>query len=154
MVELPHDFKEFLNLLNTHQVEYLLVGGYAVAAWGYPRFTGDLDLWIHTSAQNAQKILHVCREFGFDVPNLRLELFTDPNQMTRMGHPPVRIEILNSVSGLKFQDAWPNRVIKEIDGISVSLISLSDLRINKQASGRFKDLADLENLPESFPNDT
>ncbi len=70
MVALPHDFKEFLNLLNTHHVEYLLVGGYAVAAWGYPRFTGDLDLWIHTSAQNAQKILHVCREFGFDVPNL------------------------------------------------------------------------------------
>jgi hypothetical protein len=148
MVKLPPDFKEFLSLLHGHHVKYLLVGGYAVAAHGYPRFTGDLDLWIQTSAENAEKVLRVCREFGFDVPNLRIELFTDPKQMTRMGHPPVRIEILNSVSGLEFEDAWDHRVIRQLDGISVSLISLSDLRTNKLASGRLKDLADLENLPE------
>jgi Nucleotidyl transferase of unknown function (DUF2204) len=152
MVKLPPDFKEFLNLLNGHHVEYLLVGGYAVAAHGYPRFTGDLDLWIQTSEENAEKVLRVCREFGFDVPNLRLELFTDPKQMTRMGHPPVRIEILNSVSGLMFEEAWIHRVVTQLDGVPVSLISLNDLRKNKLASGRLKDLADLDNLPDGSGN--
>ena len=147
MVKLPPDFKEFLSLLHTHHVEYLLVGGYAVAAHGYPRFTGDIDLWIQTSTENSERVLQVCREFGFDVPNLRAELFKDPNQMTRMGNPPLRIEILNSVSGLTFDAAWENRIVKQWDGVPVSLISLHDLRTNKQASGRLKDLADLENLP-------
>ncbi len=127
MVRLPPDFKEFLSLLNSHHVKYLLVGGYAVAAHGYPRFTGDIDIWIQVSPENAEKVLTVCREFGFDVPNLRLELFTDPKQMTRMGHPPVRIEIMNSVSGLVFDEAWENRVIQQLDGIPVVLISLTDL---------------------------
>jgi hypothetical protein len=110
MVKLPPDFKEFLSLLHTHRVKYLLVGGYAVAAHGYPRFTGDMDVWIQTNTENAENVLRVCREFGFDVPNLRVELFTDPKQMTRMGHPPLRIEILNSVSGLSFDAAWENRI--------------------------------------------
>ena len=147
MVKLPPDFKEFLSLLHTHHVEYLLVGGYAVAAHGYPRFTGDIDLWIQTSTENSERVLQVCREFGFDVPSLTAELFKDPNQMTRMGNPPLRIEILNSVSGLTFDAAWENRIVKQWDGVPVSLISLHDLRTNKQASGRLKDLADLENLP-------
>ena len=149
MVKLPPDFKEFLSLLHTHRVKYLLVGGYAVAAHGYPRFTGDMDVWIQTNTENAESVLRVCREFGFDVPNLRVELFTDPKQMTRMGHPPLRIEILNSVSGLNFESAWENRINEVWDGIPVSLISLQDLRINKLASGRLKDLADLENLPDA-----
>lgn len=148
MVKLPLDFKEFLNLLHIHRVNYLLVGGYAVAAHGYPRFTGDLDLWIQTSAENAENVLRVCREFGFDVANLRVELFINPKQMTRMGHPPLRIEILNSVSGLSFEHAWKNRIQDVWDGVPISMISLQDLRANKLASGRMKDLADLENLPE------
>ena len=150
MVKLPPDFKEFLSLLHTHRVKYLLVGGYAVAAHGYPRFTGDMDVWIQTNTENAENVLTVCREFGVDVPNLRVELFTDPKQMTRMGHPPLRIEILNSVSGLSFDAAWENRISEVWDGVPVSLISLEDLRTNKLASGRLKDLADLENLPESL----
>ena len=149
MVKLPPDFKEFLSLLHTHRVKYLLVGGYAVAAHGYPRFTGDMDVWIQTNIENAESVLRVCREFGFNVPNLRVELFTDPKQMTRMGHPPLRIEILNSVSGISFDAAWENRISLEWDGVPVALISLQDLRANKLASGRLKDLADLENLPES-----
>ena len=149
MVKLPPDFREFLSLLHTHRVKYLLVGGYAVAAHGYPRFTGDMDLWIQTNTENAENVLRVCREFGFDVPNLRVELFTDPTQMTRMGHPPLRIEILNSVSGLTFDLAWENRISEVWDEVPVSLISLEDLRTNKRASGRLKDLADLENLPDS-----
>lgn len=148
MVKLPPDFKEFLSLLHTHRVNYLLVGGYAVAAHGYPRFTGDMDVWIQTNTENAENVFKVCREFGFDVPNLRVELFTDPKQMTRMGHPPLRIEILNSVSGLSFEAAWENRIESDWDGVPVTLISLCDLRTNKLASGRLKDLADLENLPQ------
>jgi hypothetical protein len=148
MVKLPLDFKEFLSLLHIHRVNYLLVGGYAVAAHGYPRFTGDLDLWIQTSAENAENVLRVCREFGFDVANLRVELFINPKQMTRMGHPPLRIEILNSVSGLSFEHAWKNRIQDVWDGVPISMISLQDLRANKLASGRMKDLADLENLPD------
>jgi hypothetical protein len=152
MVKLPPDFKEFLSLLHTHRVKYLLVGGYAVAAYGYPRFTGDMDLWIQISSENAENVFRVCREFGFDVPNLKVELFTDPKQMIRLGHPPLRIEILNSVSGLSFEAAWKNRIESLWDGVPVILISLNDLRTIKLASGRLKDLADLENLPEVPPN--
>ncbi len=152
MVKLPPDFKEFLSLLHTHRVKYLLVGGYAVAAYGYPRFTGDMDLWIQISSENAENVFRVCREFGFDVPNLKVELFTDPKQMIRLGHPPLRIEILNSVSGLSFEAARKNRIESLWDGVPVILISLNDLRTNKLASGRLKDLADLENLPEVPPN--
>ncbi len=106
-------------------------------------------MWIQTNTEKAENVLKVCREFGFDVPNLRVELFTDPKQMTRMGHPPLRIEILNSVYGLTFEPAWENRINEVWDEVPVSLISLEDLRTNKRASGRFKDLADLENLPKS-----
>ena len=106
-------------------------------------------MWIQTNTEKAENVLKVCREFGFDVPNLRVELFTDPKQMTRMGHPPLQIEIMNSVSGLTFEPAWENRINEVWDEVPVSLISLEDLRTNKRASGRFKDLADLENLPES-----
>ena len=148
MVKLPPDFREFLSLLHTHRVNYLLVGGYAVAAHGYPRFTGDMDVWIQTNTKNGENVFKVCREFGFDVPNLRVELFTDPKQMTRMGHPPLRIEILNSVSGLSFEAAGENRSECDWEGVPVTLISLCDLRTNKLASGRLKDLADLENLPQ------
>ena len=111
-----------------------------------------MDLWIQTSSENAENVFRVCREFGFDVPNLKVELFTDPKQMIRMGHPPLRIEILNSVSGLSFEAAWKNQIESLWDGVPVILISLNDLRTNKLASGRLKDLADLENLPEVPPN--
>ncbi len=147
MLELPTDFREFLSLLNTHHADYLLVGGYAVVLHGYPRSTGDIDLWIRTTRRNAARVLQACRDFGFDVPHLRLELFTEPKRMTRMGIPPLRIEILNSVSGLRFEDAWKRRVIRQMDGLEVPTISLADLRANKLAAGRAKDLADLENLP-------
>lgn len=108
-----------------------------------------MDVWIQTNPENAGNVVNVCREFGFDLPNLRAELFTDPRQMTRMGHPPLRIEILNAVSGLTFDSAWENRINEVWDGVPVSLISLHDLRTNKLASGRLKDLADLENLPDT-----
>ena len=147
MENLHPDFKEFLKLLNSHQVDYLLVGGYAVSIHGYPRYTGDIDFWVAISEENALKLVGVLKEFGFDVPNLSTELFLDRSRMTRLGREPVKIEILNSVSGLDFEPAQKRAITIDIDGISVPVISLADLRQNKLASGRPKDLADSDNLP-------
>ena len=147
MEKLPHDFKEFLKLLNTHGVEYLLVGGYAVNFYGYPRYTGDIDFFVATHEKNAEKLVQALKEFGFDVPELSVDLFLDASRMTRFGREPVKIEILNSISGIEFEEAYSNHKLVNIDGIEIPLISLADLRKNKSASGRYKDLDDLENLP-------
>ena len=146
-VNLPPDFKEFLRLLNAHQVEYLLIGGYAVAYHGYPRATADMDIWISTDPQNTQKLVDVVKEFGFDLPELTPELFRKEEQIIRMGVPPVRIEIATGISGVDFADCYASRVIDVLDGIEVNLIDLPHLKINKKAAGRHKDLDDLENLP-------
>lgn len=146
-IHLPLDFKEFLKLLNAHQVEYLLIGGYAVGYYGYPRATADMDIWIAIDPQNARKVVAVLKEFGFDIPDLSMEVFMKPNQIIRMGIPPVRIEILTTISGVSFEECYPERVVDGLDGVEVNLISLRDLKINKKAFGRHKDLDDLENLP-------
>ena len=146
-IRLPPDFKEFLQLLNAHQVEYLLVGGYAVGYHGYPRATVDMDIWIGKGAPTAAKMVEVLREFGFDVPNLSADLFLRDDQIVRMGVPPIRLEIFTSIPGVRFEECYAERVLGEIDGVPVSLINLRDLKTNKKASGRNKDLADLENLP-------
>jgi len=146
-IRLPPDFKEFLQLLNAHQVEYLLVGGYAVGYHGYPRATVDMDIWIGKGPATAETMVAVLREFGFDVPNLSADLFLKDDQIVRMGVPPIRLEIFTSIPGVRFEECYPARVEGEIDGVRVSLINLRDLKTNKKASGRNKDLADLENLP-------
>jgi len=146
-IRLPPDFKEFLQLLNAHQVEHLLVGGYAVGYHGYPRATVDMDIWIGKGPATAEKMVEVLREFGFDVPNLSADLFLKDDQIVRMGVPPIRLEIFTSIPGVRFEECYPARVEGEIDGVPVSLINLRDLKTNKKASGRNKDLADLENLP-------
>jgi predicted nucleotidyltransferase len=146
-IRLPPDFKEFLRLLNAHQVEYLLVGGYAVGYHGYPRATVDMDIWIGRSPETAEKMVRVLREFGFDVPNLSADLFLRVDQIVRMGVPPVRLEIFTAIPGVDFASCYRSRVLAEIDGVSVYVISLEHLKTNKRASGRNKDLADLENLP-------
>jgi hypothetical protein len=144
---LPPDFKEFLQLLNSHQVEYLLIGGYAVGYYGYPRATADMDVWIAIHAQNAERLVAVLKEFGFDVPELSTNLFLQENQVIRMGVPPMRIEILTTISGVEFETCYTERTVDVIDGVEINFISLSHLKINKKASGRYKDLNDLENLP-------
>jgi predicted nucleotidyltransferase len=144
--QLPPDFKEFLQLLNSNGVEYLLVGGYAVGYHGYPRATGDMDIWIALDPQNADKVVEVLRDFGFDVPELSAELFLRKEQIVRMGVPPLRIEIFTSISGVEFAECYAHRVVDVIDGIEVSLIDLEHLKTNKQASGRPKDIDDLQNL--------
>jgi predicted nucleotidyltransferase len=146
-VNLPPDFKEFLKLLNSHQVEYLLIGGYAVAYHGYPRATGDMDIWIGTHSPNTQKMVAVLKEFGFDQPGLTPKLFQQADQIIRMGVPPVRIEIATGISGVEFTECYPSRVVDVLDGVEVAVIDLAHLKINKRAAGRHKDLDDLENLP-------
>ena len=147
MIPLQHDLKEFLRLLSDHHVEYLLIGGYAVSYHGYPRSTADMDIWIATTQENAQKIIAALEAFGFGDNKIEPSQFLLPDQITRMGIRPLQIEILTTKSGLEFETAYAKRVIEVIDGVSVSLISSEDLKTNKRASGRLKDLADLDNLP-------
>ncbi len=147
VIKLPPDFREFLRLLNEHRVEYLLIGGFAVGFHGYPRATSDIDIWISGSESNTHKVVDAIREFGFDTPNLMPELFQQAGKIVRMGQPPVRIELMNTIDGVLFSDCLQDCLIADFDGISVPLISLSDLKVNKAASGRAKGLDDLEHLP-------
>jgi hypothetical protein len=146
-LELPADFKEFLKLLNAQQVEYLLIGGYAVGYYGYPRATADLDIWIAVHPQNARRVVTALKDFGFDVPGLSADLFLKEGQIIRLGEPPLRIEIATTISGVQFDGCYSEREVEVFDGVPVNLISLRDLKVNKKASGRYKDLNDLENLP-------
>jgi predicted nucleotidyltransferase len=146
-VELPKDFKDFLRLLNDEKVDYLLIGGYAVGYYGYPRATNDIDIWIAIHPENAQKVVNVLKKFGFNAPELGPELFLQQDKIIRMGHPPMRIKILTSISGVEFDECLQRKKVDTLAGISVNLISLKDLKRNKKASGRHKDLDDLENLP-------
>ncbi len=147
MILLPPDFKEFLQLLNDHQVDYLLIGGYAVGYHGYPRATGDMDIWIAIHPDNAQKLVSVLTAFGFGAVGIAADMFLQPNNVIRMGNPPLRLEILTTISGVEFADAYAQRVSDIIDGVRVNIINLEQLKVNKRASGRLKDLSDLENLP-------
>ncbi len=143
---LAPDFKEFLQLLRSAKIEYLLVGGYAVGHYGFPRATADLDIWVANHDQNASKLVEALRKFGFDVPALNKSLFQEPGHVVRMGVPPVRLEILSSIDGVEFSDCYPRRQTPEIDGVDVDIIGLADLKTNKRASGRHQDLNDLEKL--------
>lgn len=143
------DFKEFLRFLNEHGVEYLLVGGYAVGHYGYPRATADMDIWIAVSEENAARAAVALRDFGMptDEETIRLLSEKDHDNMIRMGIPPVRIEVITSASGVEFEECYRRRVPTEIDEVLVNFISLEDLKRNKKASGRNKDMDDLEHLP-------
>ena len=146
MIHLPKDFKELLRLLNSKHIEYLVIGGYAVALYGYPRTTGDMDIWIAISANNARKVCEALNEFGFDLHELTERLFLEKDKNIRMGNPPLRIEMLTSIDGVEFIECYKNKEIVVIDGGPVNFISLNDLKKNKKASGRHKDLDDLEHL--------
>lgn len=146
-IRLTQDFKEFLRLLRSHGVRYLLVGGYAVGYHGYPRPTGDLDIWVAIEPENAERVVAALREFGFAVPELTKDLFMQRQKVVRMGEVPFRIEIMTSISGVSFDECYAQRVEDVIDGEEVLLIDLENLKKNKRASGRLKDLADVERLP-------
>ncbi len=146
-IRLPQDFRDFLKLLNSHKAEYLLIGGFAVGYHGYPRATGGMDIWVAVSPENAERMVNVLREFNFDVPELSADLFLKERQVIRMGLPPIRIEVLTDISGVSFEECYDKRVTDFIDGIRVNIISSDHLRTNKRASGRIKDINDLEYLP-------
>lgn len=143
---LEPDFLEFIELLNKNEVEYLLVGAHALAFFGRPRNTGDLDIWINSSGGNAVKILNVLNDFGFGSLGLKTVDFTKKNQVVQLGYPPLRIDILNSLSGVTFQEAYSNRINTQIKGITIWVIGLDEFRKNKLATGRKKDLGDIELL--------
>lgn len=145
---LSDDFRDFLTCLNEAGVEYLLVGGHAVAFYGYVRPTRDMDVWVAVSPTNAERLVRAVRAFfGAELEGLAAEWFLDSENVTRFGAVPNLIEIFPKVSGGDFAAAYSRCVRTEVDGQTVNLISLADLIANKSASGRHKDLADLENLP-------
>lgn len=145
---LNQDFREFVQSLNANQVRYLIVGGYAVALHGHPRYTKDIDIWIEASPDNAAKVVRALEQFGFGSLGLQEFDFLMPDQIVQFGNPPSRIEIFNSLPGVDFATCYPARVQVEVDGVLVDFIDLDNLKKNKRAVGRLQDLADLESLDE------
>ena len=145
-IRLPSDFKEFLQLLNSEKVEYLLVGGYAVGYYGYPRATGDMDVWIAVNPTNAAAIVQVLRRFGFRADTISVQSFLVEDKVIRMGVPPVRIDLVTRVDGIEFAQCFLRRTIARLDDVEINLIGLDDLKVNKRTVGRPKDLDDLEHL--------
>ncbi|HAG83052.1 MAG TPA: hypothetical protein DCL61_18290 [Cyanobacteria bacterium UBA12227] len=145
---LNQDFKEFIEFLNKYKVRYLVIGGYAVALHGHPRYTKDLDIWIEMEPKNAQRLIDALTEFGFGSIGLAPEDFLTPDQVIQLGYPPNRIDLVTTPDGVDFETCYSSKVVIEIDNIQVNFIDLENLKINKKASGRLQDLADLENLNE------
>lgn len=143
---LNQDFKEFIESLNDNDVRYLVVGGYAVAFYGYPRYTKDIDIWVETTNKNAKNIVKALEQFGFGSLGVSASDFESPEQMLQLGNPPNQIDILTTIPGVEFSECYDARTIQEIDGVLVNFINLDDLKKNKKATGRYQDLADLENL--------
>jgi hypothetical protein len=140
------DFKEFLQSLNDNQVRYLVAGGYAVALYGYPRYTKDLDIWIELDPENAERIIAALEQFGFASLELTAADFLDPGTVIQLGYPPNRIDLLTTLTGVEFEGCFESRTVNHIDDVAVNFIDLDDLRRNKEAVGRPQDLADLDNL--------
>ena len=143
---LTSDFKEFAALLNSNKVEYLVVGGYALAAHGHPRYTGDLDFWIGTDSANAERVLSALEQFGFGALGIGKGDLTTPNRVIQLGYPPGRIDLLTSIDGVDFAGSFQRRMTVPVDGVELHFICLEDFKTNKKAVGRHQDLADLEVL--------
>ena len=143
---LNRDFKEFIQSLNDNHVRYLIVGGYAVAFHGHPRYTKDIDVWIEMTQENSGNVIKALEQFGFGSLGLKEEDFLIPDQIIQLGYPPSRIDLITTLSGVDFASCYASRVQINIDEIQVNFIDLENLRKNKQASGRHQDLADLESL--------
>lgn len=140
------DFIDFIELLNLHEVDYMIVGAHALAYHGRPRHTGDLDIWIKPSSTNAAKMIAVLNDFGFGSLGLTEQDFLKENYVTQLGYPPLRIDILNTISGVEFDEAYVNKVEGEVDDLKVNFINVTEFIKNKEASGRKKDLGDIASL--------
>lgn len=145
-MRLETDFREFIECLNAREVRYLVVGGYAVAAHGLPRATKDFDVWVWIDAGNATRLVAALDDFGFGEVGLTASDFDHEDAVVQLGYPPMRIDILTSIDGVRFEDAYPGRVDGEIDGLPISFIGREDLLDNKRAAGRAQDLADVARL--------
>jgi hypothetical protein len=143
---LSKDLREFVELLNSNRVEYLVVGAFAVAWYGYPRFTADLDILIRPDPENSDRMIESLRQFGFGALGIGMEDLTAPGQVIQLGVKPNRIDILTSVSGVTFDEAWKDRETGTLDGIPATFIGKSALIRNKESTGRAKDIGDVEEL--------
>jgi hypothetical protein len=145
-MEIQQDFKDLLELFNAHKVEYIIVGGYALAFHGVPRYTGDIDIFVKPDDENATRIMSALEDFGFGSVGLVAQDFERPGQVVQLGVPPVRIDIITSISGVSWKDAFSHRTAGQYGDIHVHYIGHKQLIVNKRAMGRKKDLADLEAL--------
>lgn len=145
-MKLQSDLREFIALLNSHGVEYLLIGGHAVAFHGHPRFTGDIDFWVRPTEANGELIMAVLRAFGFSNLALSAADFTRSESVIQLGRVPNRIDLLTSISGVEFDEAWADRVVSEIDGLPTAFLGRASLIKNKLASGRDRDVVDAKRL--------
>jgi predicted nucleotidyltransferase len=143
---LPPDFRDFLQFLNEEKVEYLLIGGWAVAYHGAPRYTADIDVWVAMDADNARRIIKALERFGFTHGEVSEADFLRDGAIIRMGMIPSRIEIMNRISGVEFRQCYEKRLDVEIEGLRIPVISLEDLLTNKRSSRRGKDIIDVEHL--------
>jgi hypothetical protein len=146
-MDIGKDFKEFIELLNKHNAEYLVVGGYAVALHGYPRYTGDIDFWVKPTVENAKKIISTLIEFGFEGYDISESDFLKKDSVVQLGYPPNRIDIITGITGVNFEECYKSRKEIYAEKIKINFISLHHLRLNKKAAGRDRDITDLNNLP-------
>jgi hypothetical protein len=146
LAKLQSDLREFIALLNSHKVEFVVVGGHAVAFHGHPRYTGDIDFFVRTTPVNVERVLRVLDDFGFGNLGITTQDLLQPGQVVQLGRPPNRIDILTSISGVDFEEAWQSRVPTVLDDQPVGFLGFAELLRNKQASGRKKDLGDAEKL--------
>ena len=140
------DLKEFFQLLSDNEVQYLIIGGYAVAFHGHPRYTKDVDIWIQIHPNNALNLVQTLKDFGFESLNLKESDFLEGDTIVQLGYPPSRIDLIMGVPGVDFAESYANKIEEEIDGVKLNFIDLKNLKKSKKASGRLQDLADLENL--------
>lgn len=147
-MEIQQDFKELLALFNVHKVEYIIVGAYALAFHGAPRFTGDIDILVRPLPKNAKKILSVLKDFGFGSVNLSVDDFQKPDHVVQLGHPPVRVDIVTSITGVSWEEAERGKQEGVYGDVPVFFLGKEQYITNKQATGRLKDRADLEALGE------
>ena len=146
MTRLPKDWREFIELLNSHQVDYLIVGAFALAFHGHPRSTGDIDILVRPTAENAARIEKVISGFGFASTGLSAQDFQSAGRVVQLGQSPNRIDLITSLSGVDFDEAWDNRVAAEVDSLPLFFIGIEELAKNKRATDRPQDRADLEAL--------
>ena len=146
-MELNPDFQEFLRSFVAREVRFLIIGGYALAAHGHPRYTKDLDVWVWIDPTNAERVVGALEDFGFGGLGLEAADFEDPDVVVQLGREPQRIDILTFATGLVFEEAYEHRVTVQIGGVAVPFVSVDDLRTNKLATGRLRDRADAAELP-------